>query len=290
MNRFFSICTFLCVLFSIEAAAQDLSLADSLTRTKQYSAALLAYERAYFELTEPSDTSQSAAYLRQAQNVCLLKKGYCLKEMGDFEEARKNTTRFDLQNLPDTIHAALRNEMVVCSFLAGVYEDALGQVQQLRFFIKDSTLHAAADLWEILALMQLKRYLEAKANFGKYNAKKHLGLNAEQVFAFAKNPRFRDAKKAKIMATFLPGAGMMYAGKPKEGVLSLLLQATALGFAGVSIYNGYYLSGFFTGFGLFQAFYFGGIKRTELLVEKRNLELVKTYTQAVTKALISKQF
>jgi len=261
-------------------------LADSLTRTKQYSAALLAYERAYFELTEWPDTSQSEAYLQKAQNACLLKKVYCLKEMGDFEEASKNTMRFDLQNLPDTVDAALRNEIVVCCFLAGLHEDALGQVQQLRFFVKDSTLHAASDLWEILALMQLKRYPEAKASFGKYNAKKQLGLDAEQVFAFTKKLRFRDAKKAKILATFLPGAGMMYAGNPKEGITSLLLQATALGFAGVSIYNGYYLSGFFTGFGLFQAFYFGGIKRTELLVEQRNQQLVKTYGQKVAKALM----
>lgn len=285
MNRFFSICTFLCVLFSIEVSGQDLFLADSLTRTKQYSAALLAYERVYFELTELSDTTRSEAYLQAAQNACLLQKVYCLKQMGDFEEAHSNALRFDLRNLPDTVHTVLRTEIMVCCYLAKLYEGALVQVQQLRFLVKDSTLHSAADLWEILALMQLKRYAEAKTSFIKYKTSKNLAVDAEQVFAFIKKPRFRDAKKAKILATFLPGAGMVYAGNTKEGVISLLLQATSLGFAGVSIYNSYYLSGFFTGFGLFQAFYFGGIKRTESLVEKRNLELVKTYTQSVTKAL-----
>ncbi|TAE38524.1 MAG: hypothetical protein EAZ70_09760 [Runella slithyformis] len=260
-------------------------MADSLTRTKHYSAALLEYERVYFELTELPDTTRSEDYLQTAQNACLLQKVYCLKQMGDFEEAHSNALRFDLRNLPDTVHTVLRTEIMVCCYLAKLYEDALVQVQQLRFFVKDSTLHSAADLWEILALMQLKRYAEAKTSFIKYKTSKNLAVDAEQVFAFIKKPRFRDAKKAKILATFLPGAGMVYAGNPKEGVISLLLQATSLGFAGVSIYNGYYLSGFFTGFGLFQAFYFGGIKRTESLVEKRNLELVKTYTQSVTKAL-----
>ena len=286
MNKFSLICTFLCVLFSTESQSQDLFLADSLARAKQYSAALLAYERAYFELSEFPDTSLSAANLQAAQNACLLRKVYCLKEMGAFEEASKNTLRFDLNNLPDTSQFSLRNEIVVCYFLAGFYEDALSQIQQLRFFVKDSTLHHPADLWEILALTQLKRYAEAKESFRKYKEKNKLTVDVDSVFSFAKKPKFRNPKKAKTLATFLPGAGMMYAGNPKEGIISLLLQATTLGFAGGSIWNSYYFSGFLTGFGLFQAFYFGGIRRTELLVEKRNQQLAKAYTQKVTQALI----
>ena len=286
MNKFFLICTFLCVLFSIKAPCQDLDLGDSLRRIKQYSAALLAYERAYFEHSEFPDTNLSASDFQAAQNACLLRKVYCLKEMGAFEEASKNTLRFDLNNLPDTSQSVLRNEIVVCYFLAGFYEDALSQIQQLRFFVKDSTLHHPSDLWEILALTQLKRYAEAKEGFMKYKERNKLTVDVEAVFSFAKKPKFRNAKKAKTLATLLPGAGMMYAGNPKEGIISLLLQAGTLAFAGGSIWNGYYFSGFLTGLGLFQAFYFGGIRRTELLVERHNQQLIKIYGQKVTKALM----
>lgn len=286
MNKYYLICTFLCVLFSTKSYTQDFREGDSLLLNKQYDVALLTYERNYFELVEFPDTTLSAISLQEAKNNCLLKKVYCLKVMGKYAEAGKTALRFDLSNLSDSSQFILRNELIVCYYLSGFYEDALSQIQQLRFFVKDSLLTQNSKLWEILCLTQLKRYPEAKEVFGAYASAKNVKMNVDSVFAFEKSNKFKNVKKAAALATFLPGAGMLYVGNTTEGLVSLGLQIATLGFGFHNISKGYYLSGFFTGFGLFQAFYFGGIRRTELLAEQKNRQLIDLYTMKVTKALI----
>lgn len=287
MNRFYSICTFLCVLFSTKVFGQDFHRADSLCKQKQYASALLAYEQVYFELSEFPDTLLTVTQQQEAKNRCILKKVYCQKAAGKFEDASRTTLRFDFTSLSDSVQYPLRHESVVCAYLANQYEDALAQLQQMKFFVKDSTLTQQEDFWEILALTQLKRYDEAKSLFKHYCERKQVRFDINTVFDFASNPRFVNPKKAQALATFLPGAGMLYVGKRSEGFVSLGLQVATLGFGAYNFIQGYYLSGFFTGFGLFQAFYFGGIRRSELLAEQKNIQLSKQYTDRVTKALVA---
>lgn len=287
MNRFCLICTFLCVPFLNKTFGQNFQEGDSLLKRKQYDLALLAYERAYFEISEFSDTTLSSNSLQEARNNCILRKAYCLKTMGKYVEASKTAQRLELNNLSDSSQFLLRNEIVVCYFLSGFYEDALSQIQQIRFFIKDSTLTQQTDIWEILSLVHLKRYTEAKVIFKKYLAYRHISMDVDEVFSFEKKTGFRNPKKAEALATFLPGAGMIYSGKVKEGVTSLILQLATLGYGGYSIWKGYYFSGFFSGFGLFQAFYFGGIRRAGVLAEQRNKSLTDNYAQYMTKVIMT---
>ena len=121
MNKYYLICTFLCVLFSTKSYAQDFREGDSLLLNKQYDVALLTYERNYFELVEFPDTTLSAISLQEAKNNCLLKKVYCLKVMGKYAEAGKTALRFDLSNLSDSSQFLLRNELIVCYYLSGFY-------------------------------------------------------------------------------------------------------------------------------------------------------------------------
>jgi hypothetical protein len=64
--------------------------------------------------------------------------------------------------------------------------------------------------------------------------------------------------------------GQIYAGYPKEGLVSAGLQALSLGFGVYHVLNRYYFIGFFTGAGLFQTFYFGGARRASLMAEETN--------------------
>lgn len=286
MTKSYLICTFLCVLFLTNTCAQDFREGDSLLIEKRFDEALLAYERSYFEITEFADSTLSSEKTQEVKNSCILKKVYCLKTMGKFEEASKTALRFDFTNLSDSSQFVLRNELVVCYYLSGFYEDALSQIQQLKFYVKDSLLQQRSNVWQILCLTKLKRYTEAKEIFRGYIKNKSSLIDVDSVFAFEKATGFRDIKKAVALATFLPGAGMLYVGNRTEGFISLGLQVATLGFGIHNVLNGYYFSGFFTGFGLFQAFYFGGIRRTEVLAEKKNQELANAYTRGITKILL----
>ncbi len=286
MNKFCLICIFLCVQFLTKSHAQNFREGDSLFRAAQHDASLLAYERAYYEITEFPDSSLSAEAIQNAQNACLLRKVYCLKAIGKFEEASKIALRFDLNKLPDSSQYVLRNEVIVCYFLSGSYEDAISQIEQLQFFVKDSTLKYQSDIWKIMALTHLRRYAEAKQCFNGYVLRRKRSVNVDSVFAFADKNRFKNVKKAEALATFLPGVGMMYVGNTTEGLISLGLQLGTLGFAGYSFWKGYYLSGFLTGFGLFQSFYFGGIRRTELLANKKNQYLADDNARQITNVLL----
>lgn len=286
MNKFCLICTFLCVQFLTKSFAQNFREGDSLFRARQYDTSLLAYEKAYFEITEFPDSSWSSEAIQNAQNACILRKIYCLKAIGKFDQASKIALRFDLNKLPDSSQYVLRNEMIVCYFLAGSYEDVISQIEQLQFFVNDSTLKYQSDIWKIMALTHLKRYTEAKKCFEGYVLRRKLTIDVDSVFSFANKNRFKNVKKAEALATFLPGVGMMYVGNTTEGLISLGLQLGTLGFAGYSFWKGYYLSGFLTGFGLFQSFYFGGIRRTELLANMRNQYLADDNAQQITNVLM----
>lgn len=283
------ICIFLCVPFLIKAQNRNaiVSKADSLFRLRQYDEAMLGYEQAFFELSEWPDSTLSKKQIQDMKNAFLLKKLYCQKAAQKFTMALQTSQRFDFSNLEDQEQIPLRYETVVCSFLAGLYDDCFNNVQQFKHFVKDSTQHTPTLLWEILSLTQLARYDEAKALIPTYNQAFHTQINAEELFAFAQKTKFRSIRKAEALATFVPGAGMIYAGNTTQGIVSLVLQLGTLGYGAYSIINGYYFTGIFTGLGLFQAFYFGGVRRSAYLAEQKNMNLKNQYYQQVKKGLLS---
>ena len=286
MNKLGLICTFLSVLFLInsQSKAQIFSYPDSLYQQKEYEKAALFYEKTYFELSD--NQSDNSIF---SQNEALLKKVYALKKGKLFVEASQTCQRFNYQNLPDSIAFKYRYEAVVCGFLSTQFEDCLSQIKQTRYFIKDTLLTNKLDFWEILTQASLGNYDESKTVFKHYSTLNNLTINIDSVYLKIKKNKFKNPKKAQLLATFLPGAGMLYVGKTGAGLTSILLQGGALAFGIFSFSNGYPISGFMTGFGLFQAFYFGGIKRTDFMVAQKN-EMIKQQNVELIKAvLIPKQ-
>jgi TM2 domain-containing membrane protein YozV len=82
----------------------------------------------------------------------------------------------------------------------------------------------------------------------------------------------KSAKKALNLSTFIPGAGQVYAGYPGKGLINASSQLLSLGVTGIMVYHNLYISGFIIGLGMFQSFYFGGIKQAAYLANQFNLE------------------
>jgi hypothetical protein len=282
------ICIFLCVPFLINGQViNDLfKAADSLSAAHNSQQARLAYERIVFDLqtsTLPSDS------VRRLKNEALLKKTYSYKSEALYKEALQTIERTDPNNLPDSASFILRYETSLCAYLTGNYNEAHNYILQLKYFIKDTLLTSQVDFLEILTLNELKRWEEAKKLTAVYIQKNNLQANADYLYAFLKNPKIRNPEKAVLLSTFLPGVGQWYAGYPFRGMVSATLQLACFTFGAYSIWQKYYLSGFFTGFVLLQAFYSGGIRHTSYLVEKKNKEKVDSYNGRVKEFIIQSE-
>jgi hypothetical protein len=239
-----------------------------LKQAQNYLLAATYYEKAIFELNSPTDDSLSATY-RLISNDLLSQKIQCQKIQRAFEEAWQSAQRFDLNEPNDSLQFRLRYESVLCAYLSQHYSEAYNQIQQTRFYVQDSSLIQSLEVLEILTLNELERWTESKEVFRKYATRNQLSINVDELYSFLKK-KPRNPDKAQLMSFLLPGLGQAYAGYWKQGLTSAGLQVLALGFGVYHAINRYYLIGFFTGAGMFQAFYFGGAKRATMMAEETN--------------------
>lgn len=281
-------CIFLCAPFLISAQGIHalFNVADSLSAAHQTQQARLAYEKIVFVLQSSSLPSDSA---QQLKNEALLKKTFSYKAEALYTEALQTIERTDANNLSDSASFVLRYETSLCAYLAGNYNESYNYILQLKYFIKDTLLTSQVDFLEILTLNELKRWEEAKKLTAAYIQKNNLPANVDELYAFLKNPKIRNPEKAVLLSTFLPGVGQWYAGYPFRGMVSATLQLACFTFGAYSIWQKYYLSGFFTGFVLLQAFYSGGIRHTSYLVEKKNKERIGSYNGRVKEFILQSE-
>jgi hypothetical protein len=283
MIKYFLICIFLCGLCLIKVKSQTFS--ENNQNSNAYELELLNLERAYFDLINYTDTTTSLIERQIQSNEIILQKVYCHKKNGKFEAANETALRLEMNNLPDSNQYKYRKELMFSFYILNKFEDAYNQIIQHKLITQDSAYINKLDFWEILTLSNLKKYEKADSLLANYSQKKNnIPFYFDKSNTY-KNIKIYKAKKAKVLASIFPGAGMLYLGKTKEGLFSLALQAITLGWGIHNISNKYYASGFFTGFGLFQTFYFGGINRTEILVEELNkaqqLKITNKYLEAL---------
>ena len=150
MNRFCLICKFLSVLFLIsnESRTQARQMADSLMKGHEYALAAVYYEKALFDQNHQVDTVISENF-RLLTNTLLNQKIQCQKALRTFEDAWQTAQRFDLNEPNDTLQFKLRYEGALCGYLSQRYNEAYGQIQQTRFYTRDTTLTASLDVLEI---------------------------------------------------------------------------------------------------------------------------------------------
>jgi len=75
-------------------------------------------------------------------------------------------------------------------------------------------------------------------------------------------------------------------GSPGKGFLSAGTQALCLAYGLYHLVEKFYFTSFFTGFALFQAFYFGGHQQAADLTEQNNKRRVLEYNERIKQQLI----
>lgn len=256
-TRFCLICTFLFGICSINNAQIPAATADSLFAAGQFLAARVAYERVLFTATDPS-----------AQFPAAIGKARCLKQQGLYALAVTFLNGQIQTDYPDSLRYQLRYEQILCAYLAGQFENTLSLYERLQYLHPHVPATPLLQCIRILALNELRRWPEAATAY--YDLATHVRTDTSQSNPYRQLPRLKNEKKAKQLATFIPGGGQLYAGKPGEAALSLLIQSAGLYFGLTSFLQGYYLSAWGIGASLFGSFQAGGVRRTEVLVRQFN--------------------
>jgi len=264
----FSICIFLYAPFSTKAdhgALYDFFLADSLLIAKSYREAYIEYERIIFKSNDPIISVRA-----------ILGKAYCLKSQNEFNRAQQSLERVNYSNLNDSLHYTVRYETALCAYLAGNFTDAESQFVQMDYFIRDSSLLKHSMYLRGLVFNELKKWEIAQRAFLIYIADINLSNERKDSLTefiriyYERPPKMLSIKKASILSTLMPGTGQLYAGYPLEGLVNVLLQSSSMVFGFYSFLNKYYITTFTVATGALQVFYFGGVKRTVYLAEKKN--------------------
>jgi len=261
--RFCLICIFLCARFF--TSAQTLPQADSLFQRGEFLQAGIAYERLIYQGDK-------------RVNTLLLKKAYCYKARHLYEEAYQILQRADLFIEHDSLKWDLYYESMLTAWLAGKNDLAMNKVQELRYYFP-SVAHPMTDLVEILSLNQQHRFADAEIKLKAAIRNHH--LTGDSLIYQDRRFRLRNPEKAHDLSLFLPGVGQWYAGYTGRGLTSGLIQAGFVAFTITSFLNGYYLSGVYTGVGLFYLFNSGGARHARYLAEKKNGEIVENLNAAV---------
>ena len=270
------ICIFLCVPFLIKGQADTVfTEGDDLYTSGEYRLSSIAYERVVYLINDHQ--LKSEAYLRKA---------YALKKLGHYEAAQKNLERVKLAGLNDSLSFLIRYETALNAYLGGNYSDGLSQMVQMDHYLADSQLLAQKMYLHILILNELQSWIEASEMCRKYLKLAGSNIDTDTLYEFAADPGLKKIKKAQYLSTFMPGTGQIYAGRPGKGILNVLLQMSALGFAVINGYYGYYITGFLLGFGFLQSFYFGGIRQAERFAEQYNKALVRSYNNRLKEIIV----
>ncbi len=244
---------------------QKFRLADSLFSQGKFQAARIEYERIIFY-------SQKI----EEQNFAHLRKAKCFKQEHLFSQAVDELSQIRFSNISDSLNYQARYEIALCSFLAGDFSQAKSQILQMKYFVKDSTKVKQSLFLEVLIFNELREYQMAhqKAKEWVYftfpdSLQEKI---VQKIDSFYNERNIPVLKKRNILrwVSFLPGAGHCYAGYWAEGFWNFFLNAACLSFGVFQVYFGYYFTGYFIGAGLLEKFYFGGMRRSHFLLEKRN--------------------
>ena len=289
INVFYWICIFLCANYSLTnvTSASELTIfedADKLLEEGKYFEAAVSFERIYF-------TSEDS----QSKIIANLKRTEALKQLGEYSKARNDLQRSVHVNTYADLHQEVLYQMAFCDYMDGNYVSSRVFLLQIEHYYP--VLRESNEVERLLALVNvmLGQWEQAslhtlsliEKSLSSQLLKDSLSEETDNLFCSCNWPVEKSEKKAGMLSTFLPGTGHVYAGYPGKGILNAGSQLLSLSFAGVMMWQGLYITGFTVGLGLFQSFYFGGIRQANFLTHQSNLVDFADYKERLSLFIFS---
>ena len=202
-------------------ADEVLDFAESLFNLERYEEAVTEYKR--FIFFNPDDDRMSHAFYNL---------GLCYKAQEKWEKAIK-VLRMSIQTANDD---SLKEEMKVESgiILVACGKYSLAQLELLRVahFGKYESSKQKARFFLGVSYVYLFEWTKAKEAFGDFYSQCNQQICRERknlvdsILFEAQSLPYKSVKTAKILSTFLPGAGQLYAGNWKKSLNALAMNST----------------------------------------------------------------
>lgn len=210
----------------------------------------------------------------------------CFQQNEQYTEACRVIDQTTIFGIPDGLAATVIYQSLLSHYLAGQPDISISRYQQARQRMENSQYRRHALLILSLCYLDTQNWPMAEQT-GHLLVQPAVSREWEAFFGKEALPRFRNPETARWISTFLPGMGQVYAGKTGSGVLNFTIHAGILTLATLGFINGYYVTAWLAGLGMFQKFYYGGIRRAEELCKIKNRQELEKYLLPVKTFLIN---
>lgn len=246
-----------------------LATADSLMSLTEYQLAALNYEKAYFFSQE-----------KQTKCRALAGKIHALKQLKKFDQIWKRVLKAN-SNLPDNeTTRTIRYEGALAAFLNHEFYQAQEFLDQIETPPQDTIFFVRKTWLNILVLNEQQKWNEASVLFSHLNSFLHL-QDTTITYLYEHHPALLSVYKAQQWATFVPGAGQMYAHAVGEGIMATLLQMGTITWLVFELSHTAFLTAYFGAAPLFQKFYTGSIRRSTELARRYNTRQSNTFNTQI---------
>jgi tetratricopeptide (TPR) repeat protein len=247
-----------------------MTVADSLYQEQRYFEAGVFCERVLFE--QSNDTMVARAILLEVQ---------CFKKQRKFAKAARFIQSVQHRIHSDSLQQQLYYELATSYYLAGDFENTIAIADRTGVLYTGYTYKNWVSMLKILSLNELQRWEEAAAQYRQQ-------ASDSLPDYYSHLPQFKSEDKAGWLATFIPGAGQFYAGKPWEALASIALQGVGVYYGVISWQQKHYISAWLIGAGIAGSFHMGGVRRSQELVRLYNKQKAGAFNEKVKQALLQR--
>lgn len=240
-----------------------------------YFHAAIFYERVLFEGNVDADVLFSA----------VTGKLNCLKSENKFAEAERFLKGVLIPSFRKEQKFYLAEQRALNAYLAGQFENCISQTELIKIQFPTEYNGTLIPVLRVLSYNELNQWKEAEVAWQEW----YTDIQAEGLEnPYLKLPKFKSESKAEALATFIPGAGQFYAGRPVEAMVGILFQAAGVYYGVVSFLDHFYLSAW-AGAGIFGSFHMGGVRRSKALVKAYNKKKVASFNRMVREQMTEKK-
>lgn len=270
----------------IYAVTKDLALnlAECFFDSENYEDAVTEYKR--FIFFNPQSDSVNYAYYKIGM-----------------AHRNKNKWKESISALQQSIETApndsVRNEREIALAIvligSGNYSAAEFQLLRVESFSQFLTLRRRASFFRGIASLYSFKWEEARKSFSAYFEKDTVNKISEttlpinSLFWVTRHLKYKSPKLAKLLSTFLPGAGQIYAGDWRNGLNALTVNSITVYLLVSSLIKGDYTSVLLSYLSLFQRYYFGNRFHAEKITENYNDRLNKQFLKNLLKDISNEQ-
>lgn len=255
--------------------------AKKLYNQRKYWEASVLYERCLFELADDT-TLESNQFIASLYINAIKGKISCLKLGGNVGELPDFINRCRQMDIPDSFRQTLAYDEMIALYLSGSYTLAIEANKTIDTALLNKKEIQFSKIINILSLNELNNWTEAKTAYLNY-IHEYVCIDSLYKYESLYNnfPLLKSEKKAMHLSTIFPGLGLVYAGKPIDGLSNLLLQTGSILFIFSTWQSGYWLTSLLLGGSTFDAFRSGGKRWASKAVNACNDKALFEFKQKI---------